>query len=346
MQAACPKCGLPADQGLCPQCTLESMEILDFPDLVEVTICSVCGSRQVKGNWQIPDSRSIEELASQAAVDSLWFHKEFETPKIELELGKVGATRYLARACVTGSFKGQPVQRRFEIPVRIKLVACDRCSRMAGNYFQSTVQVRGNSNRQLSEQEMEECKRTAESMADAGYRGGDQLSFIQEIKKVKGGLDIVLGSTRLGRHLAKALQESLGGRILESCKLVGRKDNRDVFRSTLLVRLPRLKRGDIVSFRGSLFEVTGFDGKTTQIASLREGRRSSLSEENAENVEILGNRADAQRATVISEDHDILEILDPETFRVALAPRPRDLEIKSGEEVAVVRTVNGFIVLE
>ncbi len=346
MQSACPKCGQPAQQGLCPQCILESTELLGFPDQVEVTICSVCGSRQTKGKWQIPDSRSVEQLASQAAVDSLWFHKEFERPKIEIEIGKVGATRYLARASVTGSFKGLAVQRRFEIPVRIKLVACDRCSRMAGKYFQSTVQVRGNRVRELSRQEMEECKRTAESLADSGYRGGDQLSFIQEIKEVRGGLDIVLGSTTLGRRLARALQERVGGRLLESCKLVGRKDSRDVFRSTLLVRLPRLKKGDIVSFRGTLFEVAGFDGKMTLIASLREGRRSSLSEENAENVEILGNRADARRATVISEDHDILEILDPETFRVALAPRPKDLEIKSGEEVVVVRTVNGFIVLE
>ena len=346
IQSVCPKCGLPAEQGLCPQCILESTELLICPDLAEVTICSVCGSRQIKGKWQIPDSRSVEELASQTAVDSLWFHKEFERLEVEIELCKVGATRYLARASVTGSFKGQAVQKQCEIPVRIKLVACDRCSRMAGKYFQSTVQVRGNRNRELSKQEMEECKRTAESMADSGYRGGDQLSFIQEIKEVKGGLDIVLGSTQLGRHLARVLQERFGGKLLESCKLVGRKDNRDVYRSTLLVRLPRLKRGDIVSFRGSLFEVAGFDGKITRIASLREGRRSSLSEESAENVEVLGNRAEAQKAMVVSEDHDILEILDPETFRTALAPRPKDLEIKSGEEVKVVRTVNGFIVLE
>jgi len=249
MQAVCPKCGLPSKQGLCPQCTLESRELLGVPNLLEVTVCPVCGSRQVKGRWQIPDGRSVEDLASQAAVDSLWFHKEFESPNIELELCKTGATRYLARALVTGSHKGQSVQRQCEIPVRIKFVACDRCSRMAGKYFQSTVQVRGNRDRELSGQEMETCKRIAESMADSGYRGGDQLSFIQEIKKVKGGLDIILGSTKLGRHLARALQERFGGRLLESCKLVGRKDNRDVFRSTLLVRLSRLKRGDIVSFR-------------------------------------------------------------------------------------------------
>ena len=78
------------------------------------------------------------------------FHKEFDQPKIELDLRKIGATRYLAKIDINGSFKGQSIIDKCEIPVRIKLVACDRCSRMAGKYFQSTVQVRGNSIRSLT----------------------------------------------------------------------------------------------------------------------------------------------------------------------------------------------------
>ena len=190
------------------------------------------------------------------------FHKEFDQPKIELDLRKIGATRYLAKIDISGSFKGQCIIENCEIPVRIKLVACDRCSRMAGKYFQSTVQVRGNSIRSLIKNEIEECKKIGQAMADSGYRGGDQLSFIQEMKEVKGGLDIILGSTQLGRHMARAITERFGGKLLETCKLVGKKDSRDVYRSTLLIRFPRLKRGDIVSFRGSIYVVTGFDGKT------------------------------------------------------------------------------------
>jgi nonsense-mediated mRNA decay protein 3 len=182
-------------------------------------------------------------------------------------------------------------------------------------------------------------------MADSGYRGGDYLSFIQEIKEVKGGLDIILGSTQLGRRMARAFVERYGGKLLETAKLVGKKDGRDLYRSTLLVRLPRLKRGDIVSYRGALYFVVGFDGKTTIITSLREGRRCSMSEESSETVEILGNKADAKAAMVISEDDDVLEIMDPETFRAALAARPRDLTVKPGEEIRVVRTADGFIVL-
>jgi len=345
-RSICPRCGQPADLGLCPQCALDLAELFHLPNLVEVTLCSVCGSRQIKGKWQHPDDRSLEELASQAAVDAIWLHEEFREPKIEIDLRQIGATRYLAKADIKGAFRGRRVEEHCEIPVRIKLVACDRCSRMAGKYFQSTVQVRGNRARDLTQHEIEQCKSIARSMADAGYRNGDQLSFIREMREVKGGLDIVLGSTQLGRHMARAIYERFGGRLLESCKLVGKKDGRDVYRSTLLVRLPRLKRGDIVSFRGSFFEVTGFDGKMASITSLREGRRSSLSEEVAQAVEILGNRADAKKAIVILADDDAMEILDPDTFKTTLASNPKGLSVRPGEEVSVVRTVNGFIALE
>ncbi|MDD2755571.1 MAG: NMD3-related protein [Methanothrix sp.] len=345
MQAICHRCGQPTVEGLCPQCTLEMTKLVSCSDLVEVVICSVCGSRQIKGRWQLPDNSSVEEMAHQAALDALSLHKELAEPHIELDLRKVGATRYLANINIDGSFRGQSVSEQCEIPIRIKLMACDRCSRMAGKYFQSTVQLRGNAVRSMTKREIEECKKTAQDMADSGYHGGDHLSFIQEMKEVKGGLDIILGSTQLGRRMARAFVERFGGKLLETAKLVGKKDSRDVFRSTLLVRFPRLKRGDIVSFRGSLFSVAGFDGKMTLITSLREGRRSSMSEENSETVEILGNKSDAKAAMVISGDENVLEIMDPETYRAAFAARPRDLQVGPGEEVKVVRTADGFIVI-
>jgi len=310
-----------------------------------VVICSVCGSRQVKSRWLLPDSCCVEEQAHQAAIDALCLHKELAEPQIELDLRKVGATRYLAKINIDGSFRGQSISEQCEIPVRIKLMACDRCSRMAGKYFQSTVQLRGNTVRSMTEREIEECKKTAQDMADSGYHGGDHLSFIQEMKEVKGGLDIILGSTQLGRRMARAFVERFGGKLLETAKLVGKKDSRNVYRSTLLVRFPRLKRGDIVSFRGSLFSVAGFDGKATLISSIRERRRSSMNEEDSETVAILGNTTDARVAMVISKDDDVLEIMDPETYRAAFAARPRDLQVEPGEDVKVVRTADGFIVL-
>lgn len=330
---------------MCNSCVLKAETILSCPDVIEVTVCSVCGSKLVKGRWQISE-KSVEEMATQAACNALCVHKDLENPEIDADLSKRGATRYLACMELKGTFHGLPVAEYCEIPVRINLVACDRCSRMAGKYFESTVQIRGSTDRTLTQWELDECKKMAHSMADAGYRSGEQLSFIQDIKEVKGGIDIILGSTQLGRQMAKAIHERFGGKLVESSKLVGKKDGRDVYRSTLLVRFPKFRRGDIVSFRGVLFQVTGFDGKKTMIASLEGGRRSALGEEDALAIEILGNTADAQKAVVTAKDEKVLEIMDPVTYRTAFASRPKGLEAEPGEEVVVVRTVKGFVVLE
>ncbi len=57
-------------------------------------------------------------------------------------------------------FQGQSIKEHREIPVRIRLVSCDRCSRMAGKYFQSTVQVRGNIIRSMSSRRWKSAKRS------------------------------------------------------------------------------------------------------------------------------------------------------------------------------------------
>jgi nonsense-mediated mRNA decay protein 3 len=243
-----------------------------------------------------------------------------------------------------GAFRGISVEEYCDIPVKIILTACDRCCRMAGKYFESTIQIRGSS-RPPTRAELDTCRDIALSMTEASYRSGDQLSFIQDIKETEGGLDLVIGSTQLARQIARAIFERYGGRTQESAKLVGKKDGNDIYRTTILVRFPNLKRGDIISSRGTIFEVTGFDCRKTLLTSLEGDRRTSLKEEDVEGLLVLGNRADAQKAVVVAKDEKVLEILDPESYKTAVASRPRGMAVKEGEEVVVVRTGEGFIVL-
>jgi nonsense-mediated mRNA decay protein 3 len=339
----CHKCGQPSENGLCPACALESIEILKCPEHVEVTMCSVCGAKLVNGRWQISEW-TAEELAYEAAYNSLLVHSDIQNTNIDMRLMKRGSTRYLARANLSGAFMGMPIEKNCEIPVKVILTACDRCSRMAGKYFESVIQVRGSS-MPPTQIALDACRNMAISMADAAYRSGDQLAFIQDIKETKGGLDLIVGSTQLGRQIAKAIFERYGGRMQESAKLAGKKDGNDIYRTTILVRFPNLRRGDIISSRGILFEVIGFDGRKTILMSLYGNRRTSLKEEEANGLLVLGNRTEARKAVVVAIDEKVLEILDPESFKIAVASRPRGLDIKEGEEVDVVRAGEGFIVL-
>jgi uncharacterized protein (AIM24 family) len=48
---------------------------------------------------------------------------------------------------------------------------------------------------------------------------------------------------------------------------------------------------------------------------------------------------------VVAKDEKVLEFLDPDSYEIAVASRPKGLAISEGEEVVVVRTGEGFIVL-
>jgi nonsense-mediated mRNA decay protein 3 len=342
-QSICPRCGQPSLEGLCSACTLKSTRILSCPERVDVTVCPVCGAKLVKGRWLITE-RTAEELAYEATNDSLLVHGEIQDSDIDIQLAKRGATRYLARVRMKGSFRGISVEESCDIPVKIILSACDRCCRMAGKYFESTIQIRGSS-RPPTIAELDMCRDLALSMTEASYRSGDQLAFVQDIKETTGGLDLIIGSTQLARQIARAIFERYGGRTQESAKLVGKKDGNDLYRTTILVRFPNLKRGDIISSRGTLFEVTGFDCRKTLMTSLEGDRKTSLKEEDVEGLEVLGNRADARKAVVVAKDERVLEILDPESYKTAVASRPRGMAVEEGDEVAVIRTGDGFIVL-
>lgn len=343
--AVCPKCGRPSEGGLCPDCELQSFRFLSCPERSEITLCSVCGSQRWKKKWQAAD-RSLEERIWREIKESVSWRDDLEEASLEIKVIPRGATRFLAMVQLKGSFRGRSICERCEIPVKVNLVSCETCSRKAGKYFEATVQVRGSSSRTMTAEEVERCQVLAESMAEAGLEGGERLSFIQEMKETKGGLDVVLGSARLGRQLAKAIFQRFGGKLEESSKLVGRRDGRDIYRITLLVRLPKLTKGDILLQRGNLFCVEGFSSRKTLVAPLSgDGRRRSWSEKEAEEAEVLGNRSEAQRAVVVAGDGEVLEIMDPESYKTAFASRPKGLGAQPGEEVEVIKTARGFIVL-
>ena len=132
----------------------------------------------------------------------------------------------------------------------------------------------------------------------------------------------MVGSTQQGRAIARAIHERFGGSTLESFKLAGTRDGRNVYRTSILVRLPRLKAGDLIRGRGRFLEVRGFEGKRTACRSLRDGAMVYLSEEEAEDAPVLGNRSSADKGVVVAEDRDVRGVMEPVSFRIAWQPGP------------------------
>ena len=96
---------------------------------------------------------------------------------------------------------------------------------------------------------------------------------------------------------------------------------------------------------GVLLEIRGFEGKKTIAIGIRDGRRRILSEEIAKKAQLLGNRAEVERSMVVAEDEDVVEIMDPESFKTVSLSKPRGVEGVLGQEVDVLRSREGMIIL-
>jgi len=343
LKSVCPRCGEPSPLGLCDRCRLEMTALLDCPDSVEVTVCPVCGSVLVRGRWQDAEG-AVKDLISDAVADEIAVPQELNDQKVSLSVERKNATQYLVSVHLAGTFGEIPAEEECVVAATVRRATCERCSRMAGNYYEATVQVRGSAGAPGSE-ELAESRKIAEAVTETCFSRGDRLSFVQESKEVKGGIDLVVGSTAQGRSIAKAIQERFGGSVQESYKLVGMRDGKNVYRTSILVRLPRLKAGDLIRGRGTFLEVRSFEGKRTACRSLRDGATVYLSPEDVEDVLVLGNRSSVARAVVVAGDRDVLEVLDPESYRTVSASRPRLLEAKPGDEVEFLRFRDEIILL-
>ncbi len=343
LKSVCPKCGEPSSLGLCDRCRLEMATLLECPNHVEVTLCPVCGSQLVRGRWQEAQV-SIEDLISDAVAEVICVHQDLLDPRVTLSVRRKNATQYLVAVHLAGTFGELQAEEECIVAATVRRATCERCSRMAGNYYEAIVQVRGSKGAPAFE-ELDESRKIAEATTESCLLKGDRLSFIQESKDVKGGIDLVVGSTQQGRLIARAVQERFGGSVQESYKLVGMRDGKNVHRTSILVRLPRLKSGDLIRAKGAFLEVRGFDGKRTACISLHEGNTVYLSEEEAEEAIIVGNRSSAERAVVVAEDRDVLEVLDPESYRTVSASRPGHLKANPGDEVEFLRFRDDLILL-
>ena len=202
---------------------------------ISVSKCVNCGG-YFKGKGK--KRTSIEE----AVVDSV--RKEIRKRyghkcKVEIEeLGKeikADENKAIVSLNVKTAIKGVEIEERGEVEVLLKKETCERCSRIAGGYYEGIVQIRAGSRSPLEEE-----LAMAEEIA---YSGLGETDFISKERKLKEGLDIYVSSMECGRRISRGIVKKLGGSFSESRKLYGRKDGRNIYRVSFSVRLPGLPGG-------------------------------------------------------------------------------------------------------
>ena len=249
----CPKCGRETqEEGLCQACFAEKYVVFELPQVMEVRICAKCPSYKIGDAWVDTSLQSYEELVKKATNKTvrlaLVVNKEVSRPQITVVPEFTGPQILRVHVRVTGDIGNRPVATDADVEVRVRKETCDVCSRIAGGYYEGTIQIRAK-DRFPSKEEVKRCLKIVENTIVRAAKSGDRLAFITDVFPLPEGADVYIGSSTCGRQASRAIIDEFGGTVTEAPKLVGCKDGKDLYRITFAVRLPDIVAGDIVKMQ-------------------------------------------------------------------------------------------------
>jgi nonsense-mediated mRNA decay protein 3 len=357
----CPECGdaVPADvergragtrreQSLCDSCYFDRFDLIDAPDRVEVTVCDRCGAVQRDPGWEDVGARDYTDIAVEVVSEALGVHADATEVSWTVEPEQVDETTIRIHSRFTGTVRGTALEAEATVPVKLGTGSCDRCGRIAGDYYAAEIQLRA-TNRDPTKAERDRAVGIAEETVAERIDAGDRNAFVTEVSDVPGGVDVKLSDSQMARGIAARIQRELGGETTHTRTLVTEDtDGNEVYRSTFAVRLPRHVPGDVIdpedgegpvlvrSVSGSLKGVRLTTGDPFE---------ADFETPAASKASPLGNRDDAVETTVVTvEDEHAVQILDPETHEARTVPRPSYFD-PTRETVPVLKSAVGLHVL-
>lgn len=338
----CVECGREGELigSLCVECYSRKHVQVSIPEHVDVTLCAHCSSVETDKGWR--DVGSVKEAAEMAIERSLVAPKGARVSDMRVTLVERDERNMEAQVQVLVSVHGHEFPRELSTMVRLKRGSCPECSKQQGKYYEAIIQVRG-AGRSLPEHTQKSIGRLVRDRV-ASMRKSSREVFLSKVDEVKGGLDFYFSTIPAARTVAKELQDSLCAEFKESSSLWGRRDGKDIYRMTFLVRLPGFAIGDVVEFEGKDYYVRGMSRGVVHGIDLKTGEERAVKVRESGKCALSATSASIQRAVVLLEKEHELEILDPETMSPVDVRKPGGFSRK-GEQVRLVKTNLGTYVL-
>ena len=326
----CPRCGrqlsavadLGAD-GLCAQCHLSVIDPLEVPAQLTLTRCGTCGAVKEGERWLDADT-DIVGLATTQVEDAVAVHQSIDVDGWGMVAHDPTTDQITIDVELSGSYRGEPLTATASATVLLATGQCDRCSRVAGGYFASLLQVRA-AGRVPTDAELAAAEEVASAYIRSRIDVGDRNAFISDVQRTKDGLDIKLSTNQIGGAIAKQVTARLGGTVRSHPTLVTEDgDGNAVYRVTYTVRLPRFTVGDIIETDEASAPVV-ITSLGEHLTGLQLGPYTPvyLAAESTDAQRRLGTLDDVVETTVVAPMGDgEVQILHPVTLETVTVRRP------------------------
>lgn len=331
----CVDCGKDADgliDGSCAECFADKQALLVVPEVVQVELCAHCGARHVGAHWyDVPEDEPELWTLEDCMREACGVHAEVEGPLVHVDLEEKDNKTFASSVTLDGHVQDVAIHAEGSGLLRRTRGVCDRCSRINGGYYAAIIQMRA-TERDMTPPELDAAHKIVASELDRQLGTGNRFSFLAKSGPMHGGFDYYIGDIDAARNVSRRLKQRMGATILESAKLVGRREGEDVYRVTFLCRLQPFSPGDVVIHEGTPHSVLQVLPKGLQTLELEHQRRGRIPNQH---VKRLGGQELIEEAVVVTRGAEGVMVLDPETQRTETILVPEDEVV--GETVTVVR---------
>ncbi len=337
----CVKCGkeAPLYEHLCSSCFLERHTLATLPHVINLVFCVHCGALEHRGKWI--DYDNLENAVRHAVEEHLHLYPNTEILHLTTALSQESIDEYQGRAQILLNYHGLEVSKDLHFKVRLKKSTCPRCSRYHGNYYEAIIQVRA-LHRPLTKHELAEIKRLVHERLSQMKESGRDV-FLSKEEEKHSGIDFYISSSSVGKMLAEELASRYAAAHTTSPKLVGRREGRDVYRMTYLVRLPRITVGDVIKVEGRVVMVQSISKGKVEVVELQTGETKHHPLKAVADSKVLAKLSDAEEAVVNYITEREVQVLDPETYRSVTLIKPKGMGI--GETVKVLRVEGNLYIV-
>jgi nonsense-mediated mRNA decay protein 3 len=328
----CVECGKEGAtyESLCAQCFLSRNRFTEINEYIDLTRCAHCHEFIIDGKWR--SFGSVEDAAADIAKRSVKVRNGSTITSVEVAVNPLDRSNFEVSIEMILQIEDLVKTEHLVTTVRVKGASCPKCSKIKGSYFESILQVRCR-DRSLDRGDKELILEQIEDMVERAASENREL-FISKLEELHGGFDVYLSSNNLGRMISKELAAAYGAETKESSSLLGKKDGKDVYRITFLVRLPAYQLHDIISLDGKLHLVEGISATNTRLRKLSDHQHVTMQNRDLESVRVKGTESDIMEAVVVSESADEIQVMHPITYGTVELRKPKDFQVE-GDAVKV-----------
>ena len=217
----CPECGdevkaLYGDnRKLCGNCYTDSNKLLNIPDKDTLSICKTC-------ERLIQDGKLYEKYTDKEICEKYISDHSKGSEEIEYEVTRDGN-----KLLIDYQVSKNGLEDSGRVEVVLEEDVCRECRGFEGAFTKSKIQLRGDNIEKISSHITDRCQNLEEKNFD---------DFLVEKKDVEGGYNFLLSTEHMSRKIIESTKKKFDIETSRSYKLIGKKDGKDIYRNTVLIR--------------------------------------------------------------------------------------------------------------